>query len=303
MSFSVSNISTYAGFARRFARRFVAERIAESRTSIARAPHRPVPSRWRDEDLTVAWLGHATVLMNFYGAWILTDPVLMRRIGVRVPGIATLGLRRLVEPALKIHELPPIDAVLLSHSHFDHTDLPTLARLPKQTRIVVQRGNLDLVKRFKRVDELKWGETVEIGGARIEAIPTQHWGARVLTDRERGFGGYVIQKRGRAVVFAGDTAETNRFARLREKYPRIELAIMPIGAYNPFVHAHATPEQAWRMARDMNAERILPIHHSTFRLSREPIDEPIKRLHKIAEDERWRIALNQIGETWTLPDD
>lgn len=298
MNFSPANIATYTDFARRFARRFVAERIKESHTKIAPAPFRPRPKSWSDENLTVAWLGHATVLMNFYGTWILTDPVLLNRIGVRIARLATIGLRRLIAPALGVDELPKVDVALLSHAHMDHTDLATLARLPKQTQIVVQRGNRDLVKRFSKVDELRWKESVEINGARIESIPTQHWGARVLTDRERGYGGFVIEKRGRVVVFAGDTARTNIFAKLREKYSCIDLAIMPVGAYDPFISAHASPEQSWQMARDMNAEYILPIHHSTFRLSREPINEPMKRLLDVAGNERWRIALTRIGETW-----
>ncbi|GAC1397268.1 MAG: hypothetical protein NVSMB56_12290 [Pyrinomonadaceae bacterium] len=232
----------------------------------------------------------------------MTDPVLLNRVGVRVARMATVGLRRLIAPAINIDELPEIDVGLLSHAHFDHTDLATLARLPKTMRVVVQRGNRDLVKRFSKIDELNWQESVEIDGAHIESIPTQHWGARILTDRARGFGGYVIEKRGRVVVFAGDTARTNLFAKLRVKYPRVDLAIMPIGAYDPFISAHASPEQAWQMARDMNAEYILPVHHSTFRLSREPVDEPIKRLNAIADDTN-RIALTRIGQTWTMPED
>ena len=127
-----------------------------------------------------------------------------------------------------------------------------------------------------------------------------HWGARRLTDRHRGYGGFLIEKNGRAVVFGGDTAYTRAFARLRDRQTRVHLAILPIGAYDPYIHAHASPEQSWAMAREMDAEYILPMHHSTFRLSREPADEPIRRLLAAARQEPWRVALTEIGETWTL---
>src|SRR5215213_9391812 len=115
MSVSVKELRTYTSFARRFAGKFVRDRM--------------------EERLTVAWLGHATVLMNFYGTWLLTDPALRLRVGVRVGGL-TLGPRRLVQPALAVKELPSLDAVLVSHAHMDHTDLGTLGRLPRRTRAV-----------------------------------------------------------------------------------------------------------------------------------------------------------------------
>ncbi len=293
-------LKTYARFARQHARRFLSERLAEAGKAIPAAPHRPHPRSWSDDSLTVAWLGHATVLINFYGTWLLTDPALRSHVGVSVAGL-TFGPRRLVEPALKVSELPPLDAVLISHAHMDHCDLGTLGRLPRKIEAVVQRGNLDLVGRFRRKHELGWGESVEIGGARIEAIKVNHWGARTLTDKHRGYGGFLVSKGERALVFGGDTAYTNAFAALRQR-ARIDLAILPIGAYDPYIHAHASPEQSWTMSREMDATYILPMHHSTFRLSREPVDEPVKRLLRAAGDERWRVALTEPGQTWRLPE-
>ncbi|HKS28103.1 MAG TPA: MBL fold metallo-hydrolase [Pyrinomonadaceae bacterium] len=300
MSLSASDIKTYARFARQHASRFLGERVREAGTPIPNAPHRPEPAAWSNDRLTVAWLGHATVLTNFYGTWLLTDPVLRSRVGVRVAGL-TIGPRRLVRPALSIKELPPLDAVLVSHSHMDHCDMATLKRLPRSTHAVVQKDNRDLVRRFRRVDDLAWGEAVEVQGARIEAIEVNHWGARRLTDKHRGYGGFLIEKNGRALVFGGDTAYTHAFAPLRQR-ASIDLAILPIGAYDPWIYAHANPEQSWAMMREMGARYILPMHHSTFRLSREPVGEPIKRLEKIAGPEGWRIALREPGETWTLPE-
>ncbi len=294
-------IGRYAAFARRFAGGFLRERARDFGRRIPAAPHLPDPDAWSDDALTVAWLGHATVLVNFYGTWLLTDPALRPSVGVNVAGL-TFGPRRLVRPALSLRELPPIDAVLLSHAHMDHTDLGTLRRLPRRTTAVVQSGNRDLVRRFRDVRELAWNEATDVDGARIEAIPVAHWGARRIVDTERGYGGFLVEKRGRAIVFGGDTAYTEAFAALAGRV-RVDLAILPIGAYDPFVRSHANPEQAWAMSRQMGAEHILPMHHSTFRLSREPVGEPIERLLAAAGQERWRVAATEIGESWTAPGD
>ena len=266
-------------------------------TEIAPAPQRPDPQSWPHDRLTVSWLGHATVLLNLQGTWILTDPALERRIGIG-RGFAKLGPRRLIEPALRPLDLPDLDLVLLSHAHMDHTDLGTLRKLPAQTRVVVQTGNRDLVRRFERVDELAWGEHVKLDGVRIESTEAAHWGARTITDRHRGYGGYLLQKGGRTVLFAGDTAYTDALTRYGQRTP-IDLAILPIGAYDPWIANHASPEQAWAMFRALGAEYVLPVHHSTFRLSREPVDEPIRRFLTAAGDEQWRVVLTTVGATWS----
>jgi L-ascorbate metabolism protein UlaG (beta-lactamase superfamily) len=239
------------------------------------------------------------VLLNFYGSWILTDPALERRIGIG-RGLTKLGPRRLVQPALPVPELPPIDLILLSHAHMDHTDLGTLRLFPASVPVVVQAGNRDLVRRFDRVHELAWGQSIEVNGVEIESTEAAHWGARMVTDRQRGYGGYLLQKAGHSVLFAGDTAYTDALTRLRDRGP-IDLAVLPIGAYDPWITNHASPEQAWLMFRRLGAEYLLPVHHSTFRLSREPVDEPIRRLLAAAGDERWRVAATDVGATWSMP--
>lgn len=300
MSVSIKDLRVYKGFAGRYARRFLSERVGELRSAITPAPHRPSPETWPDDRLTVAWLGHATVLMNFYGTWIVTDPALRARVGVHAAGV-TLGPRRLVAPALTARALPVLDAVLVSHAHMDHCDVGTLKKLPRGAHAVVQKGMGDLVRRFSRASELGWGESVTLAdGTRVESIEVNHWGARTLTDKHRrGYGGFLVERAGRRVVFGGDTAYTRAFGRLASRVGRIDLAILPIGAYDPYINVHANPEQAWAMAREMGAEFILPMHHSTFRLSREPAGEPVRRLLAAAGRERWRVALTEIGETWT----
>jgi L-ascorbate metabolism protein UlaG (beta-lactamase superfamily) len=266
---------------------------------IPAAPHRPEPGTWPDDRLTVAWLGHATVLLNFHGTWIITDPVLEERVGIG-RGRVKLGPRRLVKPALRARELPPLDVVLLSHAHMDHTDIGTLRSLRRDVPVIVQERNGDLVRRFRSVEELSWGDATTVDGVTVESVEARHWGARMVTDRHRGYGGYLLDKAGRSVLFAGDTAFTDTFDRLGARV-KVDLAILPIGAYDPWIANHASPEQAWRMFKGLGAEYLLPVHHSTFRLSREPVEEPMQRLLTAAGSERWRVVASEVGATWSLP--
>jgi L-ascorbate metabolism protein UlaG (beta-lactamase superfamily) len=291
------SLTTRLAFARRYAHGAISQRHATPRC-IAPALHHPDPASWPAEGISAAWLGHATVLLRIGGRWLLTDPALERRIGLG-RGLAKLGPRRLVEPALRPRELPRLDALLLSHAHMDHTDLGTLRRLDADVPVVVQPGNADLVRRFMSVEELPWGRTTRVAGLEVESIEVRHWGARMITDRHRGYGGYLIRRDGHTVLFAGDTAYTDRFAALRDRGP-IDLAILPIGAYDPWIANHASPEEAWRMFQALGATYVLPIHHSTFRLSREPLDEPVRRFRAAAGAERWRVVLTEVGQTWTL---
>lgn len=260
------------------------------------APRRPDPAAWPDTGIHAAWIGHATVLLKVEGLWILTDPVLSRKVGIRVAG-HTVGPRRHVLPALRIEEIPRPDLLLLSHAHFDHLDLPTLRRIPRDVPVVSAHGLGDLLKRFTHRTELRWGMTTDVAGIRIEALEVKHWGARMVTDRHRGYTGFVLERGGRRMVFAGDTAMIDTFKQVRGP---VDLALMPIGAYDPWIANHADPEEAWAMAGMMRAERVMAIHHQTFRLSREPMDEPIRRLLAAAGSEAWRVSGREVGETVSI---
>jgi L-ascorbate metabolism protein UlaG (beta-lactamase superfamily) len=179
----------------------------------------------------------------------------------------------------------------------DHLDLGTLRQIPASTPIVTHSGLRDLLRRFEDVTELRWGERTTVGGVAIEALPARHWGARLITDRHRGYGGFLLEASGRRVVYTGDTAFTDRFDTLRRRGP-VDLGIVPIGAYDPWIDNHASPEQAWAMGRGMGAIHLLPVHHSTFRLSQEPLDEPLRRFIAAAGTDAGRIVLTRIGEVW-----
>jgi len=282
------------------------EWTVESWRPITPAFAKPRPNEWLDDQLTAAWLGHATVLLNFFGITLLTDPALLSRIGIPLPFTA-IGPKRLTNPALKIEALPAIDLILLSHAHFDHIDWRTLRRFDGRTQVVTAPRTRDLLgwTRLRRITELRWGERQEVrtvaGSLVVRAIPVNHWGARLQTDTYRGYNGYVLERNGRRVIFAGDTALTNNFAKLRDARG-YDLAIFGIGAYQPWIRSHCTPEQAISMANDAGARFIMPVHHQTFKLSFEPFREPIERFVRAMADEPERIALREIGETFVLPE-
>ncbi|MCC6858713.1 MAG: MBL fold metallo-hydrolase [Bryobacterales bacterium] len=280
----------------RTAPNFWRQYVREINRPIEPPPHRPSIRQWPDRGLYAAWLGHSTLLLKVDGATILTDPVLFDRVGLSF-GPLTLGLKRLVAPAVKIRSLPPIDLILLSHAHMDHFDVPSLRGLEnKATAVVTARNTSDLLRpeRYGGVRELGWGEHTRTGPFFIRAFEVNHWGARMRTDTYRGYNGYVIETGRYRVLFAGDTATTS-FRPLRSSRP-FDLAIMPIGAYNPWIRYHCTPEQAWEMGNQAGAERFIPVHHQTFQLSREPFLEPIERLQEAAGRSQDRIVIERIGQ-------
>jgi len=283
----------------------VADRLGRSRGRLrlldginppVRPRVKPDLGNWETHELAAAWIGHATVLLRVGGMTILTDPVLSNRIGVGL-GLVTGGPRRLVAPALGVRELPKIDLILISHAHFDHLDRPTLARLPKRTPVVTAHQTGDLVRDlgFRRVTELHWGDELELdNGVTVGAVEVAHWGARTFYDMHRGFNAYLIEALKRRVLYGGDTACHEGFKDVGE----VDLAVFGIGAYDPYIAAHATPEQAWKMADHVRAKYILPMHHSTFRLSFEPVTEPIQRMLAAAGRDAERVVVREVGGQW-----
>jgi L-ascorbate metabolism protein UlaG (beta-lactamase superfamily) len=293
------------------ARRWLAhlwhEWLFELRRPIRPASARPWPNEWPNDRLTAAWLGHATVLLNFDGVTVLTDPALFRRIGIRLPFL-TIGPKRLTNAALSPRELPPIDLILLSHAHFDHLDTRTLHRFGRRTQVITASRTSDLLSwtKLRRITELAWGEGVVIstaaGELTVRAFRVKHWGARLRRDDYRGYNGYVLERLGRRVIFGGDTALTNDFAALHDGRA-YDLAILSIGAYEPWIRSHSTPEEAVAMADMAGARFVMPVHHQTFKLSFEPFAEPIERFSAALAKQPERIALREIGETFVLPEE
>jgi L-ascorbate metabolism protein UlaG (beta-lactamase superfamily) len=284
--------------------RFLRARMAEVGHDVPAAAHVPTPATWHDNAVTIAWLGHATVLINLYGLWILTDPVLFNRIGVDL-GIGSLGPQRLVQCALRPDALPDIDLVLVSHAHFDHLDTPSLAVIRGAPVAVMAAATSDLLprRRYSAVHELRWDESIRIttphGDAVVRAIEVKHWGARIQRDTHRGYTGFIVAREGRRLLIGGDTALTSTF-RDHRRFGPFEAAVMPIGAYDPWITNHCTPEQAVTMADAAGARVFVPVHHRSFSLSREPVDEPIARTERMLAAERGRLGLREIGETLVI---
>ncbi len=287
------------------------------------ALHRPDLSNWENQTLAAAWLGHATLLIRIGELTILTDPVFSNRVGIGL-GLLTAGPRRHLAPALSIGDLPKIDLILLSHAHYDHLDRPTLAALDKKIPIITSLGTSDLLADlgFRQITELRWGESSGLRSLQTPALQTStlqtpafqsptlqitalkvaHWGARTFFDSHRGYNAYLLESLAaprRRIVFGGDTAFGDHFADIRQSDP-IDLAILGIGGYNPYLASHATPEQAWQMTDHLRAAHLLPMHHSTFRLSHEPTAEPLERLLTISGNDTRRIVIHQIGQQWSL---
>lgn len=281
-------------------KKYPKELIASLRSLQDAAPPRVVSSAPLDgldrDGLAAIWLGHASVLMRLGDLTILTDPVFSDRIGLKV-GPVTFGIPRLAPVPVYAQHLPRIDLILLSHAHFDHLDRPTLSRLASpHTTVVTARSTAGLIPPgFGRVVELDWSKDIQLDGVNISAVRPVHWGARKAYDRHRGFNSYLLETDDHRVLFAGDTAMTDAFDRIGG----VDLAVFGIGAYEPWIHRHANPEQAWAMAAGAGAEHFLPMHHSTFKLGEEAIDEPLRRLVAAAGDQQTRIVSRTMGQVWT----
>ncbi len=245
-------------------------------------------------ELAAMWLGHGSVVAQIHDMTIAVDPVLSDRIGMRL-GKRTIGLPRLEPAPVRAESLRGIDRVFITHAPFDHLDRPTRESIATpHTRVVVPRSCRRLIPLgFGDIIEMHAGQRVEIDGLAIRAMAPAHWGARRVVDRHRGVNSYLLESEGRSILFAGDTAHTRAFDHLEH----VDLAVFGIGAYDPWEHMHATPEQAWSMFTSIGARYLLPIHHSTFELSEEAIDEPMRRLRACAGDEFQDLVLDPtVGE-------
>jgi L-ascorbate metabolism protein UlaG (beta-lactamase superfamily) len=253
------------------------------------------------------WVGHATFLVRVAGLHVLTDPMWSER----ASPLRWAGPRRVRRPGLPFEALPPIDLVLLSHNHYDHLDLPTLRRLRRacDPLVLTPLGNARLVRRagLRRIAELDWWQKATAGTAEVTLTPARHFSRRHLWDRNRAlWGGFVLRAGGRSVFFAGDSAYGGHFAEVRRRLGPPDLALLPIGAYEPswFMRfAHVSPEEAVQAHHDLAPRLSVAMHFGTFKLTDEPIDEPPARL-RAALAERGvapsAFVVPACGETVTL---
>ncbi|MCQ4197968.1 MBL fold metallo-hydrolase, partial [Streptomyces parvulus] len=298
----------------RFAREGAVRPGREGLADIPRLPCAPGPLPRVDADtVAVTWAGHASWVVSIGGLTVLTDPVWSRRI---------LGTPARITPVgVPWSALPRVDAVVISHNHYDHLDAPTLRRLPRDTPVLVPAGlgRWFHRRRFTHVTELDWWEATELrprdgfdgasgkggggrrAGVRFDFVPAHHWSKRSLADTCRTlWGGWVLTAPdGRRVYFAGDTGYGHWFTRIGRRYPGIDLALLPVGAYDPrwwLSDVHCDPEEAVRAAQDVGARRMAPMHWGTFVLSAEPVLEPLTRTRAA-----WQAAGLPREDLWDLP--
>jgi N-acyl-phosphatidylethanolamine-hydrolysing phospholipase D len=254
----------------------------------------------RDPSLT--WIGHSTFLVRMDGVTFLTDPMFSER----ASPFSFMGPRRMVPPGVPLEALPPIDFVLLSHDHYDHTDLPTVRWLARrEVQFVTPLGLGEWIRRAGgRVIELDWWQQTALAGMQIHCAPAQHFSGRSLRDRfHRLWAGWVVAGPTRRFYYVGDSGYSEVFKEVGRRLGPIDLVTVPIGAYLPsaMMHqVHTTPEEALWIAQDVKAGRAVAMHFGTFDLTDEAVDEPPKRFRAEAERLGWgedRAWIMKVGET------
>ena len=253
-------------------------------------PARPLFPDLQGEDLCLTWIGHASFLISWRGLNILVDPIWSLWLKI---------VKRIRRPGIRIDHLPAIDLVLVTHAHFDHLDRRTLRRVASAQPIVVPQGVGNLVHDlgFDRVHELREWDDLDIGNVTITLTPCHHWGARVLHDRHRGFGGFHLRLGQRTVFHCGDSAYFAGFREIGARLP-IEIALLPIGAYEApsRLEVHMNPEEAVQAFQELRAKYMVPMHYGSFRLSYEPLHEPLERLRRQVEQRRLEDVVKILKE-------
>ncbi|HEY1858369.1 MBL fold metallo-hydrolase [Acidocella sp.] len=270
---------------------------------IENAPH-PPPG----PPPTVTFIGHSSFLLRLPGLTLLTDPVFSRRCSPS----QWVGPKRVRDPGLRPDDLPNIDLILLSHNHYDHMDVRALRRIRRRfphAAIVTTLGNAAFLARkgLHGAVELDWWQETALGHTTITATPARHFSARTLWDRnETLWAGFMLRTGGAKIYFAGDTGYTKFFADINARLGAPDLALLPIGAYEPrwfMGPVHMNPADAVMAFQDLQARRAVGMHYGTFQLTAEEIDAPQRDLAAAlhaAGIERERFVALDIGESLDL---
>jgi L-ascorbate metabolism protein UlaG (beta-lactamase superfamily) len=276
----------------------------------ASVPVQPRPPAARDPHAwaSVTFVGHSTFVIQTVAATMVTDPMFSER----ASPVSFMGPRRVRQPGVSLDQLPPIDIVLLSHNHYDHCDLASLRRLARRfdPLLVTPSGNGRLARRvgFRRVEELDWWEESRQAPFLLRVTPAQHFSARTPFNRNRSlWGSFVAKIGGRRLFFAGDTGYGSHFAAIRERHGDIDLALLPIGAYEPrwfMQDVHMNPAEAVQAHLDLGAALSVGMHFGTFQLTAEGIDEPLADLERALTDRGLPASTFRtldFGESLQLP--
>lgn len=270
-----------------------------------------LPERVTGNDLRVTYINHATLLIQYHGLNILTDPVWSER----VSPFSFIGPKRYHDPGVALEKLPPLDLIFVSHSHYDHMDLATLRRLAEinpLTPVVTLLGNAELIRKeagFGTVTEMDWWQSQPLNQqVTLHIVPSQHWSARTRFDTNRTlWGGFVLESASGPVYFPGDTAWGGHFQRIHDRFGPMRFSALSIGAYEPrwfMVSSHMNPQEAVAAHKILHSSTSMGIHFGTFPLSDEAQFAPPQDLAKEREaqglpEEAFRAPLP--GESWTVP--
>ncbi len=268
----------------------------------------PPPVRVASDRIAVTFIGHSSFLVQVGGIAVLLDPIW----SARCSPVQFAGPRRARPPGQPLEALPDVDLLLVSHNHYDHMDLGTLRHVQRRWHppVATGLGNARHLAKagIRSAVELDWWDTTEIAGARVTYVPAQHFSARTLYDRNRClWGGFVVEAGGASVYFAGDSGYCPHFAEIGARFPNIDVALLPIGAYEPrwfMRQQHVDPGEAVQAHLDLQPRRSIGMHFGTFQLTDEAIDAPVHALREA----RARVGLTEadfdvlaFGETRDYP--
>lgn len=275
----------------------------ERRPSVVLPVERPHDAWARrvESGLRATWLGHSTVVLEIDGRRVLTDPVFANRIG---PG-SVIGPRRFHPTPVRIGELPKLDAILLSHDHFDHLCAPTMRELAKTgVPVITALGVGMYLERLgfdpKRITELDWFESAVVGGLQFTATPSQHFSGRSLGGRNRTlWASWVIHGEKHKVFFSGDTGLTDEFAEVGRRFGPFDLIMLEIGAFHPsWGTIHLGPANALEAFRMLGGGTLFPVHWGTFSLGLHGWDEPGEQLLELAPRFGARVLTPRLGQAF-----
>jgi len=262
------------------------------------------PAPRDDHDIVITFIGHATFLIRTAQATVLTDPMFSKR----ASPVSFAGPKRVHDPGVRLADLPRIDVVLLSHNHYDHCDLPTLRHLADrfQPLVITPSRNKELLEKAEltRIEQLGWWQSARKTPFPVTVAPAQHFSARTPFDRNQAlWGSFVFELAGKRLFFAGDTGYSEHFRMIRARAGRMDLALLPIGAYEPrwfMKPAHMNPEEAVQTFLDLGAGEFVAMHWGTFRLTDEPMLEPPTRTRAAWQSARLpedRLHIPRHGQT------